>query len=89
MNLPYVVDGDRVVSQTNACMSYLGRKLGLWGNTDDEVIDVEQLLCEVYDLRGGMVRFAYGASPEKAVETMAGQKEGSLHKLELWLAGST
>ena len=40
MNLPYVIDhenGDMVVSQSNACMSYLGRQLGLWGNNDQEV----------------------------------------------------
>ena len=27
-NLPFVVDGDVIVSQSNACLTYLGRKLG-------------------------------------------------------------
>lgn len=30
INLPYVKDGDLLVSQSNACTAYLGRKLGMW-----------------------------------------------------------
>ena len=51
INLPYVVDGEVVVSQSNACLSYLGRKLGLWGGNEAEVSLCEQLLCEIMDLR--------------------------------------
>ena len=29
INLPYVIDNDIIVSQTNACLSYLGRKLSM------------------------------------------------------------
>ncbi len=47
INLPYVLDGDIIVSQTNACFSYLGRKFGLWGNNSMEEMECEQLLCEV------------------------------------------
>ena len=54
----------------------------------------EQLLCEVYDLRGTMVGFAYSAPKDKAVAKEAAQKvfdnvtgkTGSLQKFELWLA---
>ncbi len=28
VNLPYIIDGDFVVSQSNACCVYLGRKFG-------------------------------------------------------------
>ena len=31
MNLPYVMDGDVVVTQSQACLQYLARKLGLYG----------------------------------------------------------
>ena len=27
-NLPFLVDGDVIISQSNACLMYLGRKLG-------------------------------------------------------------
>ncbi len=47
VNLPYVVDGEVVVSQTNACLAYLGRRLNLWGATPLEEAECEQLLCEV------------------------------------------
>lgn len=86
INLPYVIDGDRVISQTNACFSYLGRKLQLWGNNDDEVIQVEQLLCEVMDLRNSMIRFAYSSqdSAPNLLQAVTG-KDGSFQKFELWL----
>ena len=49
INLPYIEDGDVLISQSNACLSYLGRKLGFWGTTPAEEIECEQLLCEVSD----------------------------------------
>jgi len=51
MNLPYVVDGDLVVTQTIACLRYLGKKAGLNGTTDEEAVIVDQILCEAQDLR--------------------------------------
>mmetsp|Transcript_373 Transcript_373/g.530 ORF Transcript_373/g.530 Transcript_373/m.530 type:complete len:81 (+) Transcript_373:71-313(+) len=32
LNLPYVLDGDVLVTQSNACLKYLGRKLNLNGD---------------------------------------------------------
>jgi hypothetical protein len=52
MNLPYVIDGDHVVSQSNACLAYLGRRLGLWplaGSKEEN--ECEQALCEVIFLK--------------------------------------
>ena len=43
MGLPIQV----VVTQSNACLSYLGRKLGLMGASDAELIRVEQGMCQV------------------------------------------
>ena len=93
MNLPYVIDGDVVVTQTNACFAYLGRKLGLFGSNELEASQCEQLLSEIYDLRGAMVGFAYGscASDEEAkgkaealFEKVTSAYSGSLPKLEEW-----
>lgn len=94
MNLPYILDGEAVVCQTNACFAYLGRKFGLLGSNEMETSQCEQLLCEVYDLRGSMVGFAYSANKDKDVAKEAAQKvadnvtgrNGSLQKFELWLA---
>jgi glutathione S-transferase/dienelactone hydrolase len=64
INLPYVIDGEMVVSQSNACLAYLGRRLGLWGRTFKEEVECEELLCEVTDLRDAMVDYAYGNEGE-------------------------
>jgi glutathione S-transferase len=90
MNLPYIVDGDIVVAQTNACFQYLGRKFNMLGSNEVEQIQCEQLLCEVMDLRNKMVGFAYNAGATKAtaeslLKDVTG-KNGILQKFELWLA---
>ena len=77
MNLPYVIDGDTVVTQTNACLMYLGRLTGLAGRTWAEVSAVEQALCQLMDLRNDTVRMAYNP------EAVKGDCKGAAH-----LAGS-
>jgi hypothetical protein len=67
INLPFLVDCDPmsdqqailVLSQTNAVASYLGRDLGLLGNTKQETAQCEELLCELTDLRDLYLDFAY------------------------------
>lgn len=65
MNLPYVIDGEHVIAQTNACFSHLGRVLGLYGCNYAETLKVEQCLCQVMDLRNDAVGIFYrcAASP--------------------------
>jgi glutathione S-transferase len=89
MNLPYIIDGDVVVSQTNACMAYLGRKTGLYGQSDTETIMCEQVLCEVMDLRNNAVKFFYSPTGDGWDERCAAHAKsvaGSYDKLEAWLA---
>jgi glutathione S-transferase len=83
INLPYIVDGDHVISQTNACFTYLGRKLNMLGNNEVELSQCDQLLCECTDLRNGVVRHAYG--PVAPMEKFLKAISGSLGKLEAWL----
>jgi hypothetical protein len=47
INLPYVKEGNLIVSQTNACLLHLGRKLLMMGKNEEEQSFCEQLLCEV------------------------------------------
>jgi len=88
INLPYVLDGDILVSQSNACFSYLGKKFRLWGATLVEEIKCEELLCEIMDIRNTVVGFAYGrtigSTPIKdaAPGFLAGLVNGSFAKLE-------
>lgn len=60
VNLPYVLDGDVLVTQTNACLYYLGRKFGLNGSNETEISRVDQVLCEVMDLRNASTPVFYG-----------------------------
>lgn len=66
-NLPYVRVGDMVVSQSNACFTFLARRFGLMGATEEEVLKNEQCLCQVMDLRNDAVGLFYaGFGPDKA-----------------------
>lgn len=60
MNLPYVIDGEHTIAQTNACFAHLGRVLGLYGSNYAETLKVEQCLCQVMDLRNDAVSAFYG-----------------------------
>ena len=109
INLPYIIDHEReggmagegdkrcqdlIVSQSNACLSYLGRRLGLWPREGDyiDLAYCETFLAEVMDLRNQMVAFAYRGdkSFEKTKEDGLAllrnvqNKNGSLQKFELW-----
>ena len=89
MNLPYIIDGDTVVAQTNACFSYLGRKTGLNGATDAEILANEQCLCEVMDLRNAIVKVAYSGKDDglaARIEGLAKSARGIYAKFELWLS---
>jgi len=67
MNLPYIEDDDLLITQSNACLAYLGRKLGLAGTSPAEVIAVEQLLNQIMDLRNEAVGIFY--NPAAYAET--------------------
>ena len=51
INLPYIVDDGVVITQSNACMEYLGTKFNLMGKTTLERGECTMLLCQAKDLR--------------------------------------
>jgi len=82
MNLPYIIDGELVITQSLACYQYLARKLNLYGEGIVENAKVDQISCEVMDLRNAAVGVFYGSGDfqkhfEKTVPTHYG-------KLDLW-----
>lgn len=92
INLPYVIDyadgKEIIVTQTNAVLAYLGRRLNLWGDNREEASQCEQLLSEAMDLRNGMTKHAYpkGDDVEATKALFLYQtKAGSLRKLNAWL----
>lgn len=93
INLPYVIDFDTdgseiFVTQSNACLAYLGRKLGLWGNNAREISMCEVLLCEIYDLRNIVTGHSYGGTAEQNPDFVRkyANPNGSLGKLEMHLS---
>lgn len=87
MNLPYLVDcaNDRVISQSNAILSYLGRELQMLGTTKEETSMCEELLCEIMDLRNLMTGFAYKPDQgncEKDAKELIANANAHFKKLE-------
>lgn len=72
INLPFVIDGAdanaRVVTQSNACFSFLGRRLSLWGDNEDEIVQCEEFLCEIMDIRNSTVGFGYGGAADGSAD---------------------
>mmetsp|Transcript_92093 Transcript_92093/g.260188 ORF Transcript_92093/g.260188 Transcript_92093/m.260188 type:complete len:243 (+) Transcript_92093:104-832(+) len=58
-NLPYILDGNVCVCQTNACFLYLGDRFGLNGKTSADRLSTVQLVEEIYDLRNMVIDLVY------------------------------
>jgi len=63
-NLPYLIDGDVKVSQSNAILRYLARKSNLLGKTDEEQTRVDILESEINDFRREYVGMCYSPNFE-------------------------
>mmetsp|Transcript_13519 Transcript_13519/g.53606 ORF Transcript_13519/g.53606 Transcript_13519/m.53606 type:complete len:210 (-) Transcript_13519:115-744(-) len=69
MNLPYVKVGDSLVTQSNACLLFLGRCFNLNGSNEAEIASNDQIISEAFDLRNKAVMFFY--SPSEAYAAAA------------------
>lgn len=60
VNLPFLVNRENnvVVVQANACFSYLGKELDMFGHNKEQEAKCEELLCEIMALRNVMVGYA-------------------------------
>ena len=78
INLPYMEIIDKgqkhLISQSNACLLYLGRKFKMLGSNEVEQTRCEQLLLETNDLRGIITSFAYTHFKNKDVEKEAAKE---------------
>jgi glutathione S-transferase len=64
-NLPYLVDTSPAhevrITQSNSIIRYLGRRFGLYGESESERVMIDVLQDEAYDLRNAIVDTAYTA----------------------------
>ena len=100
INLPYIEltnsDGtELLISQSNACLSFLGRKFNMFGKNEVDVSKCEQLLLETNDLRNVITSFAYTHFKNKDLENEAAKDVftrafqnnniGKIQKFENWM----
>ena len=100
INLPYIElinsQGDDIlISQSNACLSFLGRKFDMFGKNEYEVSECEQLLLETNDLRSVITSFAYThfkntdleieAAKEVFIRAFQKINAGKIQKFENWM----
>ena len=96
INLPYVVDGEVVITHSNSVLEYVGDKLGIDGFKDDgEKYANAQVLDEVYDLRNALMQVVYPfhkftRTAEEFEETcpahLSTKVPAHYTKLEAWMA---
>ncbi|XP_004620123.2 glutathione S-transferase Mu 1-like [Sorex araneus] len=64
-NLPYLIDGARRITQSNAILRYLARKHNLCGETEEEQIRVDILEHQLKDSRMKLAMMCYSPDFEK------------------------
>lgn len=92
-NLPYYMDGDVKITQSNAILKHIARKHKLDGATEKEKAVVDMMLDQAMDLRNGIVRLCYNKDYEslkgdyfKNIPTALALFEKKLEN-SLWFAG--
>ena len=61
-NLPYLIDGDTKLVETNAILRYIARKHDLCGKTDEERSQCDMMEMIVHGLRNGFVGVCYSSA---------------------------
>uniref|UniRef100_A0A7S0YJZ5 glutathione transferase n=1 Tax=Hemiselmis tepida TaxID=464990 RepID=A0A7S0YJZ5_9CRYP len=88
MNLPYLIDGNILMTQSQPIYLYLADKCDMAGKTPEEKINVQQTLAQVYDLRNALIDIVYGplADFESKWESyLDSRAQSHFAKLEAWL----
>nr|ABS32297.1 glutathione S-transferase class mu [Cyphoma gibbosum] len=85
-NLPYYIDGDVKVSQSNAILRYIARKHDLLGKTDEEKTNVDMMLDIAMDMRNGVIKMVYNKDYEKLIKEYEPKCKEILAGYEKWLS---
>ena len=54
-NLPYYIDGNVKLTQSNAILRHLGRQHGLYGSNDAQSSEIDMLLDTIKDIKMGII----------------------------------
>ena len=96
MNLPYVIDGPTVVTQSNSCGVYLGKKLGIDSDELGAFAHNHTVLDQTMDLRNDLMKVVYPFGsvktpeefPAAATAHLEGSATSTFTKLEGFVAGA-
>ncbi|XP_055953150.1 glutathione S-transferase class-mu 26 kDa isozyme 51-like [Argiope bruennichi] len=64
-NLPYYIEGNVRLTQSNTILRYLAGKYGLDGNTEEEKLRVSLAEQQISDFRGSLIQLSYSENFEK------------------------
>ena len=83
-NLPYLIDGDVKLPQSNAIMRYLARKFNLLGDTEEQLVRMDMIENQAMDFRNGFTRLCYGSKKENFAENTQKYKESVVKVLAMF-----
>ncbi|XP_068516284.1 glutathione S-transferase 2 [Anas acuta] len=84
-NLPYLIDGNIKLTQSNAILRYIARKHNMCGETEEEKLRVDMLENQLMDLRMSFIRLCYNPDFEKLKPAYLEQLPGKLRELSRFL----
>ncbi|XP_053943535.1 glutathione S-transferase 2-like [Cuculus canorus] len=84
-NLPYLIDGNTRLTQSNAILRYIARKHKMCGETEEEILRVDMLLNHVVDLCDSFALLCYNPNFEKLKPAYLEQLPGKLRELSRFL----
>nr|XP_023970205.1 glutathione S-transferase 2-like [Chrysemys picta bellii] len=77
-NLPYLIDGQTKLTQSNAILRYVARKHKMAGESEEEIQRVDMLENQVMDFRLAFARICYSPDFEKLKPEYLEQLPGKL-----------
>ena len=85
-NLPYYIDGDVKITQSNAILRHIARKHDMLGKNDKERAMVDMMADESMDLRNGWVRLCYNPDFDNLKEAYLKGLASKLERFSKFLA---
>ncbi|XP_048354821.1 glutathione S-transferase 2-like [Sphaerodactylus townsendi] len=84
-NLPYLIDGETKITQSNAILRYIGRKHNMCGESEEELIRVDMFENHIMDFRVAFARICYSPDFEKLKSEFLEQLPGKLKQFSQFL----
>ena len=88
-NLPYYIDGDVKITQSNAILRHIARKHDMLGQNDTERAMVDMMADESMDFRNGWVRLCYNPDFDNLKEAYIKGMTSKLERFSKFLASKS